>query len=207
MAKPRRVDGQMPRMRQTDLDMFWKEYESIEPTVVETNDEEDDHLNELEHDVRWLEEAGFDSIVKNYRNSKEINAEDIDFKNITSSLTRKQAEAVKRRVNKLNAKVKERLSLQETSEGPQRLFLPENFQNNNSKQRADVRSIFPMQTVGEASNKPKPSYRSRHSYSEGVPLSRSEVQEPKCIMYVACMLCLQNNEIDSFFRKLTSSAI
>ena len=41
MAKPRRVDGQMPRMRQTDLDMFWKEYESIEPTVEETNDEED----------------------------------------------------------------------------------------------------------------------------------------------------------------------
>jgi hypothetical protein len=30
-----------PRMRQIDLDMFWREYESIEPTVEETNDEED----------------------------------------------------------------------------------------------------------------------------------------------------------------------
>jgi hypothetical protein len=123
--------------------------------------------------------------------SKEINAEDIDFRNITSSLTRKQAEAVKRRVNKLNAKVKERLSLQETSEGPQRLFAPENVQNNNSKQRADVRSIFPMQTVGEASNKPTPPYRSRHSYSEGVPLSRSEVRTK---MYYVCSLYVMSSE-------------
>ena len=110
-----------------------------------------------------------------FTDSKEINADDIDFKNITSSLTRKQAEAVKRRVNKLNAKVKERLSLQETSEGPQRLFVPENLTN--SKQRADVRSLFPMQTVGEASNKERPStFKSRHSYSEGVTLSTSEVR-------------------------------
>ena len=109
--------------------------------------------------------------------SKEINANDIDFKNITSSLTRKQAEAVKRRVNKLNEKVKERLSLQETSEGPQRLFVPENIPNSSSKQRADVRSLFPVQTVGEASNKEtRPYFRSRHSYSEGVPLTRSQVR-------------------------------
>ena len=46
MAKPaRKGDGQMQRIRQLDLDMFWKEYESIEPRVEETNDEEDDHSN------------------------------------------------------------------------------------------------------------------------------------------------------------------
>ncbi len=46
MAKPaRKADGQMQRIRQLDLDMFWKEYESIEPRVEETNDEEDDHSN------------------------------------------------------------------------------------------------------------------------------------------------------------------
>ncbi|XP_028405819.1 LOW QUALITY PROTEIN: rho GTPase-activating protein 18-like [Dendronephthya gigantea] len=178
MAKPvKRGDGQAQRIRHLDLDMFWKEYESIEPRVEEPNDEEDDHLNELEHDVQWLEEAGFDSIVKNYRNSKEITTEDLNLGNITSSLTKKQAEAVKRRVNKLNAKVKERLSLQETSQGPQRLTIPEaSFQNNNSKQRVDVRSLFPAQTVGETSNKKtSPLFRSRHSYSEGVPLARSQV--------------------------------
>ena len=107
--------------------------------------------------------------------SKEISPDDVDFKNITSSLTRKQAEAVKRRVNKINAKVKERLSLQETIAGPQRLFVPENIPNSSPKQRADVRSLFPTQTVGEASNKPTPPFKSRHSYSEGVTLSRSEV--------------------------------
>ena len=181
MAKPpRKVDGHFPRKQKLDLEMFWREYESIEPRPEEqSNDEDDDHLtNELEQDVQWLEEAGFEAIVKNYRNSKEIDADDIDFKNITSSLTRKQAEAVKRRVNKLNSRVQERLSLQETSEGPQRLFIPENVLNSNPKQRADVRSIFPVQTVGEASNKETrapPTFTFRHSYSEGVPLRRSEV--------------------------------
>ena len=46
MSKPgRKPDGQMSRVRQLDLDMFWKEFESIEPTVEETHDEEDEHIN------------------------------------------------------------------------------------------------------------------------------------------------------------------
>lgn len=46
MAKPvKRGDGQMARMRQpwVDLDMFWKEFESIEPRVED--DEEEDNVN------------------------------------------------------------------------------------------------------------------------------------------------------------------
>lgn len=119
-------------------------------------------------------------LFPSYPDSKEIHADDVNFKNLTSSLTRKQADAVKRRVNKLNANVKERLSLHETSEGPQRLVVPDNAPNNSSRQRADVRSIFPVQTVGEASDDHQArSFRARHSYSEGLPLSRSEVRPEK----------------------------
>lgn len=84
---------------------------------------------------------------------------------------------MKRRINKLNANVKQRTSLDETSSG----LIPGNFQSENvgSRQRAshkDIRSIFQTQTVGEASNQEKPSLASRRSYSEGIPLnSRSEV--------------------------------
>lgn len=46
MSKPaRKPDGQISRVRQSELDMFWKEYESIEPRVEDTHDEEDEHLN------------------------------------------------------------------------------------------------------------------------------------------------------------------
>lgn len=46
MSKPgRKPDGQVSRVRQLDLDMFWKEYESIEPRVEETHDEEDEYIN------------------------------------------------------------------------------------------------------------------------------------------------------------------
>ena len=96
--------------------------------------------------------------------------------NITSSLTRKQADAVKRRINKLNANVKERMSLQETSSGPTSgSFQPENIGSRQRAHHADIRSIFQTQTVGEASNHAE-HVLARRSYSEGVSLdSRSEV--------------------------------
>ena len=138
----------------------------------------DQHLVIAYHDskLQWSFQVSKElTLTVIFSDSKEINADDLEFKNITSSLTRKQADAVKRRINKLNAKVKERLSLQETSSGPQRLFLPENNNSRQKSQHADVRSLFPTQTVGEASNKAAPSFKSRHSYSEGVPVTRSEV--------------------------------
>ena len=45
MAKPVRKDGQLPKTRHFDLDLFWREYESIEPKAEEVNDEEDDLSN------------------------------------------------------------------------------------------------------------------------------------------------------------------
>ena len=46
MAKPpRKVDGQLPRKRQLDLDMFWREYESIEPKPEDQSNDEEDELS------------------------------------------------------------------------------------------------------------------------------------------------------------------
>ena len=41
----RKPDGQVSRVRNFDLEMFWREYESIEPRVEETHDEPDEPLN------------------------------------------------------------------------------------------------------------------------------------------------------------------
>lgn len=72
--------------------------------------------------------------------SKEIDAEDVDVKEITSSLTRKQAEAVKRRINTLNDNTKKKMGV---SVNPTPLH---------SSKHADVRTIFPVQTTGLPSN-------------------------------------------------------
>ena len=46
MERPfRKCDGQPPRKKQMELDMFWKEFESIEPSVQETTEEEDEPVN------------------------------------------------------------------------------------------------------------------------------------------------------------------
>ena len=41
----RKPDGQVSRVRNFDLEMFWREYESIEPRIEETHDEPDEPLN------------------------------------------------------------------------------------------------------------------------------------------------------------------
>lgn len=107
--------------------------------------------------------------------SKEIDADDLADENIASSLTRKQADAVRRRINKLNANVKERLSLQDMflAHG-MRLSPPENSGSRQRYHHADIRSVFPTQTKGEPSNRGMPAPISRRSYSEGVPLAGSQ---------------------------------
>ena len=83
---------------------------------------------------------------------------------------------MKRRINKLNANIKQRMSLQETSSGPTAgSFQPENIGSRQRAHHTDIRSIFQTQTVGEASNHVEHSL-ARRAYSEGVALdSRSEV--------------------------------
>ncbi|XP_048589876.1 rho GTPase-activating protein 18 [Nematostella vectensis] len=143
--------GMVPPLDQLEYDDFWKEFRSIEESgrLPQPEDEhEEKDPAEGDQEVQWLKEAGFDEIVKKYRDSKEINPEDLDVQNITSSLTRKQAEAVRRRINTLNEYTKKRLS---SSDSPSNTSsaLPASSKHSNY---TDVRTIFPVQTTGQPSN-------------------------------------------------------
>ncbi|KAK2559913.1 Rho GTPase-activating protein 18 [Acropora cervicornis] len=91
--------------------------------------------------------------------SKEIDHNDVDFENITSSLTRKQAEAVRKRIDTLNESTKRKLGM----------HIPP---SKHTAYPADVRTIFPTKTNGQPSNAEHASATrrtlQRKSYSEGV---------------------------------------
>lgn len=40
-----RFDGKPPRTRQMEFDMFWKEFEAIEPTIQDSTPEEEEPVN------------------------------------------------------------------------------------------------------------------------------------------------------------------
>ena len=97
-----------------------------------------------------------------FTDSKEIDANDEEVSNITASLTRKQAEAVRKRIDTLNESTKRKLNIQ----------LPTSSKH--SYYPADVRTIFPAQTSGLPSNSSTSrGHRpllTRKSVSEGVQL-------------------------------------
>ena len=93
--------------------------------------------------------------------SKEIDPNDVNFENITGSLTRKQAEAVRKRIDTLNQSTKRKLAVPTPP-------------SKHSNYPADVRTIFPAKTFGQPSNADqtrsmRPQLQ-RKSYSEGVCL-------------------------------------
>lgn len=150
---------------QLEYDIFWTEYRAINESRPELSEEEheDDPQKEppceCEQEVQWLKEAGFHGIVKKYKDSKEIDHNDVDFENITSSLTRKQAEAVRKRIDTLNESTKRKLGM----------HIPP---SKHTAYPADVRTIFPTKTNGQPSNAEHASATrrtlQRKSYSEGV---------------------------------------
>lgn len=152
---------------QLEYDIFWTEYRAIEESrphdqVPEEEHEEDPPKEppcECEQEIQWLKEAGFHGIVKKYKDSKEIDHNDVDFEKITSSLTRKQAEAVRKRIDTLNESTKRKLGLHISP-------------SKHSAYPADVRTIFPVKTNGHPSDAEQgPAVRpalQRKSYSEGV---------------------------------------
>ncbi|XP_029201504.2 rho GTPase-activating protein 18-like isoform X1 [Acropora millepora] len=150
---------------QLEYHIFWTEYRAINESRPELSEEEheDDPQKEppceCEQEVQWLKEAGFHGIVKKYKDSKEIDHNDVDFENITSSLTRKQAEAVRKRIDTLNESTKRKLGM----------HIPP---SKHTAYPADVRTIFPTKTNGQPSNAEHASGTrrtlQRKSYSEGV---------------------------------------
>lgn len=150
---------------QLEYDIFWTEYRAINESRPESSEEEheDDPQKEppceCEQEVQWLKEAGFHGIVKKYKDSKEIDHNDVHFENITSSLTRKQAEAVRKRIDTLNESTKRKLGM----------HIPP---SKHTAYPADVRTIFPTKTNGQPTNVEHSSATrrtlQRKSYSEGV---------------------------------------
>ena len=97
--------------------------------------------------------------------SKEIDHNDVDFEKITGSLTKKQAEAVRKRIDTLNQSTKKKLGLH--------VQIPPSKQ---SAYPADVRTIFPTKTNGQPSNAEQAHTTRpmllRKSYSEGVHVNK-----------------------------------
>ena len=93
--------------------------------------------------------------------SKEIDHNDVDFEKITGSLTRKQAEAVRKRIDTLNQSTKKKLGL----------HVPPT-KHAASSYPTDVRTIFPVKTNGQPSNADQIHTTRpvllRKSYSEGI---------------------------------------
>lgn len=73
--------------------------------------------------------------------SKEIDPNDVNFEKITGSLTRKQAEAVRKRIDTLNQSTKKKLGV----------HMPTS-KHSVSSYPTDVRTIFPAKTNGQPSN-------------------------------------------------------
>jgi len=90
---------------------------------------------------------------------KEIDPNDVDFEKISGSLTRKQAEAVRKRIDTLNQSTKKKLGL----------YAPP---SKTTTYPTDVRTIFPAKTNGQPSNAEQMHTTRppllRKSYSEGI---------------------------------------
>jgi len=94
--------------------------------------------------------------------SKEIDPNDVNFEKITGSLTRKQAEAVRKRIDTLNQSTKKKLGL----------HVPTS-KHSVSSYPTDVRTIFPAKTNGQPSNAAEQTQTARptllrKSNSEGI---------------------------------------
>ena len=76
-----------------------------------------------------------------HADSKEIDPNDVDFEKMSGSLTRKQAEAVRKRIDTLNQSTKRKLGLH--------VQVPP---SKHSAYPTDVRTIFPTKTNGQPSN-------------------------------------------------------
>lgn len=172
-----RIKGRPPGLDQLEYDIFWTEYRSIKETQDVNHDEEEEQMGECEQEIEWLKEAGFNAVVSKFRDSKEIDPNDADIQNITVSLTRTQTNAVRRRIDTLNASTKKQ-ALATLSATPA----------HKSNYPADVRTIFPTQTSGQPSNtgqtgltghtgREGPNARpglSRRAFSEGVKLQKQK---------------------------------
>ncbi|CAH1797242.1 unnamed protein product [Owenia fusiformis] len=111
-----------------EFEDFFKEAQDIESNKDQdgdvTEDEQSKTPDEGEVELNWLQDAGYGHLVSKFEDGKEL--EDDIFTEATSSLTRTQAAAVRKRVDTLNATIRKR-------------------QKHKEHQKVDVRDVFPQQ--------------------------------------------------------------
>lgn len=120
--------------------IFWDEYRSIEqsnPQVQQAQPDCEDGVNKkedkAESEIQWLNDVGFTNIAKKIRARTEIDRNDDDMKIIAASLTRAQANAVRRRIDSLNEAIRQRKTEKE-------IVYPSDKANRSK--RKDVRNLF-----------------------------------------------------------------
>ncbi|KAL8607685.1 hypothetical protein ACOMHN_039359 [Nucella lapillus] len=111
MALPRAGQGQGQGHREV-LDDYWREFQEIEQTQDGELDEDElsKTPDEGEQEAQWLKEAGYEFLVAKVTASDGRDLSDDELEALTSSLTRHQAEAVKRRVNTLSTTMRKKRS-------------------------------------------------------------------------------------------------
>jgi len=116
MASRRHVSHSSNGSSDHEFDDYLQELNYIQEDKIDTNNKEDDGTDdelensktpdEGEQELAWLNDAGFGHLAEKYEAGKELEEE--TFREETSSLTRAQANAVKKRVDTLNATIRKR---------------------------------------------------------------------------------------------------
>lgn len=84
------------------MDDYWREFHDIEQNKDGEADEEEVYKtpDEGEVEAQWLKDAGYGFIVNKFTDGRDLSDDELEA--VTSTLTRHQADAVKRRVNSLS---------------------------------------------------------------------------------------------------------
>ncbi|GFO49840.1 rho GTPase-activating protein 18, partial [Plakobranchus ocellatus] len=107
-----------------EMEDYWNEFKTIErPDVESDEDELSKTPDEGEIEAAWLETAGYGFLVNKFQDGRDLS--DGELETITHSLTRAQAEAVQKRVNKLSTTIRGR----------------------NKANKTHIRDIFPEQST------------------------------------------------------------
>ncbi|XP_066926427.1 rho GTPase-activating protein 7-like isoform X2 [Clytia hemisphaerica] len=133
--------------------IFWDEYHSIEQShppsssissatsnttgtggSIPPDSEDGMSSDKSEREIQWLNDVGFTNIAKKIRARHEIDQNDDELKIIAASLTRAQANAVRRRIDSLNEAIRQR-NVTEPKKLP-------SYRASSTKQRRHVKDIF-----------------------------------------------------------------
>ncbi|KAK7489373.1 hypothetical protein BaRGS_00019317 [Batillaria attramentaria] len=90
------------------LDEYWQEFAEIEQNKSEEDEDEEQSKtpDEGEVEAQWLTDAGYGFIVSKFSDGRDLSDDELEA--LTSSLTRHQAEAVKKRVDTLSSTMRKK---------------------------------------------------------------------------------------------------